>query len=171
MQLNLKRTSVIPIAALAAAALAGWGASSSASDDVARAEASPERATSAAKARAKGPKLKIAESDYGHILFNGRGRALYLFTSDSGKTSSCYGECATAWPPYIVKSKPVAGRGVKPGKIGTTRRTDGRLQATYAGHPVYFYEHDNEPGEVLCQAVNEFGGFWYLLRASGKAVR
>ena len=122
-------------------------------------------------AGAKGPKLKLVETDFGTILSNGRGRALYLFTADSGRTSTCYGDCATAWPPYIVKSKPVAGRGVKAGKIGTTRRNDGRLQATYAGHPLYFYEHDDEPGEVLCQAVNEFGGFWYVLRASGKAVR
>jgi hypothetical protein len=24
---------------------------------------------------------------------------------------------------------------------------------------------------VLCQAVEEFGGFWYVIRASGKVVR
>ncbi|MFL5906162.1 MAG: hypothetical protein ACJ75Z_01020 [Solirubrobacterales bacterium] len=54
--------------------------------------------------------------------------------------------------------------------IGTTRRGDGKLQATYAGHPVYFYVSDNEPGEVLCQAVSEFGGYWYVLRSNGKAV-
>jgi predicted lipoprotein with Yx(FWY)xxD motif len=125
----------------------------------------------AATAKARAPKLKITDSDYGRILANGRGRALYLFTADRGKTSNCSGDCATAWPPYIVKTKPVAGPGVKPGKIGTTRRSDGKLQATYAGHPVYFYVGDNEPGEVLCQAVNEFGGFWYVLRANGKAVR
>jgi predicted lipoprotein with Yx(FWY)xxD motif len=122
-------------------------------------------------AGAKGPKLKLVESDYGTILANGRGRALYLFTADRGRTSDCYGDCATAWPPYIVKSKPAAGRGVKVGEIGTTRRSDGRLQATYAGHPLYFYEHDNEPGEVLCQAVSEFGGYWYVVRSSGKPVR
>jgi len=122
-------------------------------------------------AAAKGPKLKLVESNYGTILANGGGRALYLFTADRGRASDCYGECATAWPPYIVKSKPVAGRGVKAGKIGITRRSDGRLQATYAGHPLYFYEHDNEPGEVLCQAVFEFDGFWYVVRSSGKPVR
>jgi predicted lipoprotein with Yx(FWY)xxD motif len=120
---------------------------------------------------AKGPKIKVAESDFGRILFNGRGRALYLFTADGRKTSNCYGDCAAAWPPYIVKRKPVAGRGARPGLIGTTRRSDGRLQATYGGHPIYYYIHDNEPGEVLCQAVYEFGGFWYVLRSSGKAVR
>jgi predicted lipoprotein with Yx(FWY)xxD motif len=147
--------------------LAGWGASvSGAVDDPG--SAGSKEATAAKK---RGPKLKIAGSDYGRILFNGRGRALYLFTSDSGKSSNCYGDCATAWPPYIVKAKPIAGRGVKPGLIGTTRRTDGRLQATYGGHPVYFYEGDTRPGQVLCQAVTEFGGFWYVLRANGNAVR
>jgi predicted lipoprotein with Yx(FWY)xxD motif len=129
----------------------------------------PEQAATAAAP--KGPKLRLVDSNYGSILANGRGRALYLFTADRGKQSNCYGDCATAWPPYIVKSKPVAGRGVNAGKIGTTRRTDGRLQATYAGHPLYYYIHDNEPGEVLCQAVSEFGGLWYVVRSSGRPVR
>ena len=139
-------------------------------DDPVVSTAAPATPTASTTA-ARGPKLKITDSDYGRILANGRGRALYLFTADKGKASTCAGDCATAWPPYIVKRKPVAGQGVRHGLIGTTRRDDGRLQATYAGHPVYFYVGDNEPGEVLCQAVNEFGGFWYVVRASGKAVR
>jgi predicted lipoprotein with Yx(FWY)xxD motif len=147
------------IAAFAIVALAGWVASGSGAGGP------------TATASAKGPKLKLVDSNYGTILANGRGRALYLFTADGDKASNCYGDCATAWPPYIVNSKPLAGRGVKAGKVGTTRRSDGRLQATYASHPLYFYEADNQPGEVLCQAVNEFGGYWYVLRASGKAVR
>jgi predicted lipoprotein with Yx(FWY)xxD motif len=158
---------LIPVAALMIAAFAGCGSSSSSAHDDPKATAS----TQVAAAAAKGPKLKLVESDYGTILSNGSGRALYLFTADRGKSSNCSGDCATAWPPYIVKSKPVAGRGVRSGKIGTTRRDDGKLQATYAGHPLYFYEGDNEPGEVLCQAVNEFGGYWYVVRSSGKAAR
>jgi predicted lipoprotein with Yx(FWY)xxD motif len=142
--------------AVAATVLAGFGSLDSSADGA---------------ARAKGPKLKLVDSDYGTILSNGRGRALYLFTADSGKTSECYGDCATAWPPYIVKSKPVAGQGVKGRLSGTTRRSDGRLQATYAGHPLYFYVTDDQPGEVLCQAVFEFGGYWYVLRSNGRPVR
>jgi predicted lipoprotein with Yx(FWY)xxD motif len=164
------RLKLIPIGVLAAAAVASCGSSSSTAKDdqpVVQANSAP----TATAARTSGPKLKIVSSDYGQILANGRGRALYLFTADQGKTSNCSGDCATAWPSYIVKRKPSAGHGVKAGKIGTTRRSDGRLQATYGGHPVYFYEGDNEPGEVLCQAVNEFGGFWYVLRANGNAVR
>jgi predicted lipoprotein with Yx(FWY)xxD motif len=165
------RIRFLPIVIFSAALLGGCGSSSSSADDQTAAPSTQAAAPSAAAAKARGPKLTITDSDYGSILANGRGRALYLFTADSGKASSCSGDCATAWPPYIVKRKPVAGPGVKAGKIGVTRRSDGRLQATYAGHPVYFYVGDNEPGEVLCQAVNEFGGFWYVLRASGRAVR
>jgi predicted lipoprotein with Yx(FWY)xxD motif len=134
----------------------------------ATAEMGEPTATSAAKKRSK---LKITDGDFGRHLTNARGRALYVFTSDSGKTSNCYGECAEAWPPYIVKAKPKAVDGARQGLVGVTRRTDGRLQATYAGHPVYFYVGDKAPGEVLCQAVEEFGGLWYILRASGKVVR
>jgi predicted lipoprotein with Yx(FWY)xxD motif len=157
---------------IAAAAAAGCGStSSSASDPAAAGNSSPSTVALAATASAvKGPKLKLVDSDYGRILANGRGRALYLFTADGGQGSNCSGDCATAWPPYIVKSKPVAGPGAKRGLIGTTRRSDGTLQATYAGHPVYYYIRDNQPGEVLCQAVSEFGGYWYVLRANGKAV-
>ena len=112
----------------------------------------------------------MVSSDYGRILADGHGRALYLFTADRGKRSNCYGDCATAWPPYLVKSKPAAVSGAKPGKVGTIRRSDGKLQATYAGHPVYYYVGDRSPGEVNCQAAVEFGGYWYVLRADGTAV-
>ena len=161
-------------ALVAAAVVVGCGSGSSkASDPVAAAPGnpSPSTATTAATAlAAKGHKIKVADSDFGRILFNGRGRALYLFTADQGKTSNCSGDCATAWPPYIVKSKPVAGAGARQGLIGTTRRSDGTLQATYKGQPVYFYIRDTQPGQVLCQAVSEFGGYWYVLRTNGKAV-
>jgi predicted lipoprotein with Yx(FWY)xxD motif len=158
-------------AAIAAAALAGCGSSDSTAKGDPVAASSENAASTATKAKARGPKLKITDGDYGPILANRRGRALYLFTADKGKSSNCSGDCATAWPPYIVKRKPAAGAGVTADKIGTTRRSDGSRQATYAGQPVYFYVSDKEPGEVLCQAVNEFGGFWYVLRANGKAVR
>jgi predicted lipoprotein with Yx(FWY)xxD motif len=154
------------------ALVAGCGSSGSSAkdpkDDPAVSAASAAKAGSSAAT--VGPRIKLVDSSYGRILSNRRGRALYLFTADSGKGSSCSGDCATAWPPYIVKRTPAAGPGVKPGLIGTTRRSDGRLQATYAGHPVYFYEGDNQPGEVLCQGVNEFGGYWNVLGVNGKAV-
>ena len=171
MGLLAVRPKLILAAAIMATALAGCGSSSSsAKDDPASVSTRAASTPAASAASARGPKVKVVSSDYGRILADRRGRALYLFTADKGKDSNCSGDCATAWPPYIVKSKPTGVSGAKPGKVGATRRSDGKLQATYAGHPVYYYEGDKEPGQVLCQAVNEFGGYWYVLRSNGKAV-
>ena len=110
-------------------------------------------------------------SDYGRILFDGRGFALYAFTRDRAGHSACSGSCATAWPPLIVTRRPHAAGGAQPSLLGTTRRRDGRLQATYAGKPLYFYVGDREPGQVLCQKVCEFGGLWLVVRPNGMLVR
>jgi predicted lipoprotein with Yx(FWY)xxD motif len=123
-----------------------------------------------ATAAKRGVKLQVKKSEYGKVLMNGGGKALYLFTRDKKGPSDCYGECARVWPPFLTKGKPVAGKGVKPGKLGTVRRDDGKRQVTYGGHPVYFYIHDR-PGVILCQDVFEFGGRWLLVRSTGKAVR
>lgn len=106
---------------------------------------------------------------YGRILVDGRGMPLYYFTRDKGPASSCYGDCAAAWPVTYAKGSPVARGGVKPSLLGRHRRKGGRYQATYAGHPLYYYVND-KPGVALCHDVREFGGLWLLLRASGKRV-
>jgi predicted lipoprotein with Yx(FWY)xxD motif len=115
--------------------------------------------------------VKLASSDYGRILFDGRGRALYAFTRDKGSTSRCYGACAAAWPPYYANgSAAVAGNGASPALIGATLRSDGRRQVTYAGHPLYRYVGDKKAGQVLCQGVDEFGGTWQVVSGHGAAV-
>ena len=125
---------------------------------------------SEAMAAKKGAKLRVADSEYGKVLMNKGGLALYLFTKDGKGPSQCYDECAEAWPPFLTKGKPVAGKGAIGRKLGTTKRSDGTRQVTYGGHPVYFYVHDR-PGDIFCQDVFEFGGTWLLVDAAGKAVR
>jgi predicted lipoprotein with Yx(FWY)xxD motif len=95
---------------------------------------------------------------------------LYGFTRDSSRRSACTGACAKAWPPYLVKSRLRPGAGVAGKLLGTVRRADGSLQATYAGHPLYYYVGDRRPGQILCQNVTEFGGVWRVLRPSGRLV-
>jgi predicted lipoprotein with Yx(FWY)xxD motif len=114
---------------------------------------------------AASPSVTVKSSRYGPILFDGRGFVLYAFTADSRNRSNCYGACATAWPPYIVKS------GVKGPRLGTTKRRDGSLQLTYAGRPLYYYVGDRAPGQILCQNVTEFGGVWLVVRGNGTLVR
>ena len=116
------------------------------------------------------PTVTLRSSDYGRILFDGANRALYAFTRDPRAKTTCYGACAEAWPPYIVRGTLRAGKGTTRSLLGTTRRRDGKRQLTYAGKPLYYYVHDGK-GEVLCQNVREFGGLWLVVRASGKLVR
>jgi predicted lipoprotein with Yx(FWY)xxD motif len=115
--------------------------------------------------------LTLRQSQYGPILFDGRGRALYLFTRDvRGKRSNCCGDCARAWPVYYApKGGLRAGKGVKQSLLRTTKRRDGRLQVTYNGWPLYTYAHER-PGEVKCHRIRTHGGLWLVVRANGKAA-
>lgn len=125
-----------------------------------------------APASAHGRKVTLGRTDYGKVLVDGHGRALYLFTREKrGAKPRCYGACASAWPPFLSKARPRAGARVKQSKLGTTRRADGRRQATYAGHPLYYYVGDRKPGQVNCQAAYEYGGGWFVVKRSGSAVR
>jgi predicted lipoprotein with Yx(FWY)xxD motif len=110
-------------------------------------------------------------SRYGKILFDSRGRVLYLFARDRAGRSSCSGACAKAWPPFLTKGAPKAGRGINGKLLGTTKRRDGTLQVTYAKHPLYYFKEDTRPGQIKCQNVSNFGGLWLVVAPSGKAVR
>jgi predicted lipoprotein with Yx(FWY)xxD motif len=150
-------------------------ASTSATDAAAR-EPTRARTDQAAKSprvarakQAKGTTVKVVGSQYGPIVSDGRGQAFYAFARETSSRSRCYGACAQRWPPVITKGRPRAGPGGHKRLLGTTRRADGRLQVTYSGHPMYYYLGD-APGRILCQGVNEFGGLWLVVRASGKPV-
>ena len=117
--------------------------------------------------------ITAAKSRYGTVLFDGKGRALYGFTRDRrGKPSTCYGDCARAWPVYFKPGGALrAGKGVKQKLVGTVKRRDGRLQVTYNGWPLYYYVNDVNPGQITCQNVNEFGGLWLVVSPTGKLIR
>ena len=120
---------------------------------------------------AGGPTVAAEPSRYGRVLFDRRGRVLYAFTRDRrGGKSTCYGACARAWPPYLVRGRLRAGRGARAALLGVFRRRDGSRQLTYAGRPLYYYVGDGVR-EVKCQNVYEFGGLWLLVRGSGRLVR
>src|SRR3954464_2584191 len=84
-------------------------------------------------------KVAVHPSAYGQIAVDGKGFALYAFTKDPRGRSTCSGACAAAWPPFIVPRSARAGAGVKSALLGTVTRADGRVQATLAGRPLYYY--------------------------------
>jgi predicted lipoprotein with Yx(FWY)xxD motif len=145
----------VPLVALAVAAC-GSGAS---------AAPAPPKTTSGSPAT-----VGVASTGLGKILVNSKGRTLYLFQKDSGTTSSCFGACATAWPPLRATGKLNVGSGLSAAKFGTTPRSDGRPQITYNGHPLYLFVKDQKAGDTTGQGVNAFGGGWFGLSAAGTQV-
>ena len=111
--------------------------------------------------------VSVQSSRFGPILFDGRGYVLYAFTRDPRSRSTCFGDCAAAWPPYRLSGTLRAGNGARAGFIGRTRGG----QITYAGRPLYYYIGDRRPGQILCQDVFEFGGRWLVVRGNGNLVR
>jgi predicted lipoprotein with Yx(FWY)xxD motif len=118
---------------------------------------------------AAGTKVVLDDSQYGRMLFDSHGQAIYLFDRETTRRARCYGDCAAAWPPVYAKGTPRIGSGLKKSLLGTTRRRDGRRQVTYGGHPLYFYAHEG-PGQVLCHDIDEFGGTWLVVKRSGDPV-
>jgi predicted lipoprotein with Yx(FWY)xxD motif len=115
--------------------------------------------------------VQAHSSQYGKVLFDQRGFVLYGFTADSRSASKCYGPCAKAWPPLLVKGAAKALRGVDRTKLGSVARRGGTRQVTYAGHPLYYYVGDTKAGQILCQNVREYGGLWLVVAPTGKLVR
>ncbi len=95
----------------------------------------------------------------GKYLTNATGWSLYTYTGDvrsSGK-SACYGSCATYWPPFYSANISVPS-GLSKSSFGSIKRTDGTMQTTYDGAPLYLYVGDKAPGQVKGQGV---AGTWY----------
>jgi predicted lipoprotein with Yx(FWY)xxD motif len=126
---------------------------------------SPDAPSSASQPQ-QGTTIIVADSDFGAILFDETGQAIYLFDLETTSRPRCYGPCATAWPPVITEGAPLAGRRVKQSLLGTVQRTDGSTQVTYNGHPLYFYAHEGAY-EVKCHDIFLNAGTWYAIQPTG----
>lgn len=109
--------------------------------------------------------LIIGESDLGPIVTDEEGNTLYVFLPDDQSDSVCYDQCEAAWPPLVGAF--TAGSGVDATLLGTTTRTDGSLQVTYDGWPLYYFANDNAPGDTNGQGLNDV---WFVVDAEGTIV-
>ena len=116
-----------------------------------------------------GPTIMVAKNDtLGSFLVDEKNMTLYLFTKDTPNTSNCYDKCATAWPPLLTTGQSAVKDGVDASKLGTTKRTDGTVQVTYNGWPLYYYVKDTKPGDVIGQDV---GSVWFVVSPAGEMVK
>ena len=109
-----------------------------------------------------------APSPLGTVLVDGTGRTVYLFEKDAAGRSACDGACASIWPPVPAAS--VADGSALKARLGVIRRADGKQEATYAGHPLYYYAGDQKPGDTSGQDLNQFGAKWYVVKPSGSKI-
>lgn len=98
----------------------------------------------------------LRNDELGHILVGPNGMTLYLFSNDEMGDSVCYDQCAENWPPLLVESADaLSGDPRLPGELGTTERTDGTLQVTYNGWPLYYFIRDEAIGDTVGEAAND----------------
>ena len=109
--------------------------------------------------------LKTATIGGATVLTNAQGFTLYSFAPDTATTSNCNGTCAQNWPPVHGAT---TAAGVS-GTFGTIKRSDGSVQATFDGHPLYTFAGDTAPGQNKGNGLNAAGGLWHEITTSGTA--
>lgn len=114
------------------------------------------------------------DPEEGAYLVDANGMSVYQFKADAqgrdGVTpeSACNDDaCVGTWPPLIVADAPVGDEQIDLEMLGTLRRQDGSLQATYNGWPLYQYYEDAKPGDMLGDEIESFGEDRYLISPLG----
>jgi predicted lipoprotein with Yx(FWY)xxD motif len=98
---------------------------------------------SAALAQVAEP-AKVADTSKGKALVDAKGMTLYILDRDNvaGK-SSCNGQCATNWPPFMAPAD-----AHQMGSWSVVIRDDGAAQWAYKGKPLYNWKDDKKAGDV-----------------------
>jgi predicted lipoprotein with Yx(FWY)xxD motif len=157
-------TPAAPAASVAAPPSAAASVEPSAS-----ASAEPSASVEASGSGATGDAtIAIGTTDLGDVVVDAEGMTLYIFTDDVDGESTCYDQCASAWPPLMVEGEPTPGEGIEETDLATVERTDGTQQVTYFGKPLYYFASDTAPGDTTGQGV---GDKWYVIGADGTEIR
>ncbi|WP_456824746.1 COG4315 family predicted lipoprotein [Cellulomonas sp. P5_E12] len=168
----MRRTILLSVTALVAAATltacgsSGNDTSGGYGDSTPSSEASSAAKTPAAAAASTD--LATAETSLGTVVVDGKGMTAYYFlkdTKDSG-ASACSGDCAAAWPAITTENATPSVTGVT-GEVGTITGTDGKLQVTIDGRPIYTFAQDKAPGDVNGQGLNSV---WYVIAPDGTEI-
>jgi predicted lipoprotein with Yx(FWY)xxD motif len=103
------------------------------------------------------------------LVVSSQGRTLYALSPETTKHLLCRNsECFSHWPPLTVKSSKAKlkdGTGVE-GHLGILRRSNGMLQVTLRGLPLYRYAGDHAKGQANGEGLESFGGKWHAVTAS-----
>ncbi len=158
-----------PILAGGAALLAACGSSAAPSTSAstpATSGAGSSAATSQQSNSSASTTIMTHSTSKGTVLTNAQGKTIYWFAIDTATMSNCNGSCASFWPPVLGKAVAASGTSLPHG-FGTITRSDGKVQATYNGHPLYTYVGDTAAGQINGNGKNLSGGLWWAMTPSG----
>jgi predicted lipoprotein with Yx(FWY)xxD motif len=158
------------LAAAAVVGLAACGSSSSNPPSAANTPQATSTANSSATSTASATGIKVMSVGGRRVLTDSAGFVLYWFALDTPTASNCNGSCASYWPPVIGTPSLASGVSLS-GKLGTIKRSNGQLQATYLGHPLYTFKSDTSAGMDSGNALNASGGLWWAMTASGVKIK
>ena len=104
-----------------------------------------------------GPLQLVANAKLGSVLAASNGMTLYTNKKDTLTKSACDSACASIWPPLLVTAgAPAAPSGLK-GTLGTVTWSDGTIQVTLNGQPLYLYAGDFKSGDANGDGID---GIW-----------
>lgn len=124
--------------------------------------------TTEASPEPTGAVVESMSSALGTIVADAEGSTLYFFLNDTSSESTCYDDCAGNWPAFTTQGDPQAGTGIDASLLGTTTRTDGMVQVTYNGKPLYYFAGDQNPGDTNGQGI---GDVWFVVSPAGDPIR
>lgn len=168
-----RRLAVVATVGLILAALSGCGGGSSSSSSVGGSTAA--KTTTAPPVAEPPPNAEEgtvfvslgSAAGLGQVLVDSEGHTLYAFSG-----GGCEGACAKAWPPLLDEAgEPQPSNGTSAARLGTLARADGSHQVTYAGHPLYSFAGDKQPGEANGNGQSAFGGTWTALKVNGAPAK
>jgi predicted lipoprotein with Yx(FWY)xxD motif len=107
------------------------------------------------------------------VVVDVHGRTLYALHPETIHHLLCKSHaCLEVWPPLTVRSanaRLVAGHGVE-GRLGLLRRSNGKLQVTLRGMPLYRFSGDSGRDEANGEGIKSFGGTWHAVKAKAKSA-
>lgn len=169
-------TTVAMLATATAVTACGSSSSTAASPVATTAAATTPTSSTSAATQPSGTGVSVIGTQHtqdGALITGIDGRTVYYFQPDKKssaghvKSSTCYNACATVWPPVLATTTPSASGSAKASLIGLAKRTDGTMQVTYNGLPLYYYAADTKSGQVTGNHLRDGFGFWGALLANG----
>lgn len=104
--------------------------------------------------------IKAMESALGKILTDRNGRSLYMFAGDAAGRNTCDGDCLDVFTVFTVDNLIVPGS-LPSEYFGTINRSEGEVQVTYKGWPLYYFTYDNRIGDVGGDGKD---GTWFVAK-------